>query len=140
MARGLWQRLFRISRESWISPGSSTQLFEIGFEGFRRGKRGRTLWRCAFISVFWVIWLERNARIFEGKEDFLDVCRDRVHFLASFWVSKLKAFQRIPLFIIKSDWKSVFLVFLFIFSAFLVDSLYPFVSFRFILIILSLRC
>lgn len=54
-----------------------------------------------------MIWLERNARVFEDKFEMEDGLWERVYFLASFWASASKDFVGIPLFIIKQDWKSV---------------------------------
>lgn len=59
------------------------------------------------LALFWVLWLERNAKIFEGKEIGLDAIWDRPYFLASFWTSNSRPFLGIPLFFIKSDWKAV---------------------------------
>lgn len=92
LAGVLWQRLFQISGEMWVCLGSSTRMFEIGSVGFGRDKTGPILWSCTMMALFWVIWLERNARIFYEKEECVDGLWDRVYFLASFWASVSRAF------------------------------------------------
>lgn len=45
---------------------------------------------------------------FKGRKIGLDALWDRTYFLASFWASKSKPFQGIPLFMIKGNWKAVY--------------------------------
>lgn len=42
------------------------------------------LGRCTVLVIFWVVWNERNGRIFEtARDEVLDFWWDRVHFWAS---------------------------------------------------------
>ena len=42
-------------------------LFVTDFDGLGRGSRGVVLWRCAVLTISWVLWLERIARIFYDR-------------------------------------------------------------------------
>ena len=88
-------------------PDCVSKMFDIDFWGFGKNKKAVILWRCAFLALFWIIWFERNGRIFEDKEFSLSYLWDRVHFLASFWAHSSKDMGDIPLFLLKSDWRAV---------------------------------
>ena len=90
-----------------MEPVGVREVFEIDFWGFGRNRKAAILWRCAFLALFWVIWIERNARIFEDKESSLSFLWDRVHFLGAFWAHSAKEFRDIPLFLLKADWRAV---------------------------------
>lgn len=62
-------------RQSWAVP-ESTQVFLQAWYGVKDGymsPRGFILWKCIPHVVFWCIWVERNARIFEGKEVLIKI-------------------------------------------------------------------
>ena len=65
------------------------------------------IWKCVFLVVFWVLWIERNSRIFDGRASSTAELWDKVHFLASFWAHSSKEFRDIPLFVVKLDWRDV---------------------------------
>ena len=55
VSRRFWHKLIHKAELCWIPPRSS--LGKI--------KRAVTLWRCMIMAPFWVIWVEKNARLFE---------------------------------------------------------------------------
>ena len=59
-------------------------VMTINYKGFGKSKRGIVLWQTACIALIWVVWRERNARIFEDKARNLENLWDTIHFLASF--------------------------------------------------------
>ena len=70
---GLWHRLFCIAKMDWAPLRSIFDMMTINFKGLERSKRGLVLWQSACIALIWVVWWERNVRIFEdiwgqGKE------------------------------------------------------------------------
>lgn len=77
----LWQKIFSFGGEAWVMLGCVRSFFDIQFRGMGRGKKARTLWNCAFMAVFWVVWLERNGRIFNDKKSSLVELWNKVHFL-----------------------------------------------------------
>lgn len=47
---------------SRFSPGLETQ-----YVGFASDKEKKTLWKCPTLEILWVIWLERNDMVFNGR-------------------------------------------------------------------------
>ena len=66
-----------------------------------------TLWQNACIALIWVVWRERNARIFEDKARNLENLWDSIHFLASLWAYCSVVFKGIPLNVLQIDWLAV---------------------------------
>ncbi|THG18689.1 hypothetical protein TEA_022498 [Camellia sinensis var. sinensis] len=53
--------------------GTSTEAMNLMIDrGFVSNDKALALWKCV---VLWVLWLERNARIFEGREDDIEIRR-----------------------------------------------------------------
>ncbi|RVW92839.1 LINE-1 retrotransposable element ORF2 protein [Vitis vinifera] len=104
LTMGLWYRLFQLTKIDWVPPRSIFDMLSTNFNGFGSSKRGIVLWQAACIALLWVVWRERNARIFEGKTRNLENLWDMIHFLASLWVSCSKVFKGIPLNVIHLDW------------------------------------
>ena len=76
----------------------------ISFRGLRNSIRGKTLWHIACIIVLWVVWQERNVRIFEEKYRMEGMLWDLIHFYSSFWASCTIAFRGISLNVILLSW------------------------------------
>ena len=79
-------------------------MLSTNFNGFGSSKRGIVLWQTACIALLWVVWRERNARIFEDKTRNSENLWDMIHFLASLWDFCSKVFKGIPLNVIHLDW------------------------------------
>ena len=67
LTMGLWHRLFQLAKMDWVIPKSISDMMSINFKGFGLFKRGIVLWQAACIALIWVVWRERNVRIFEDK-------------------------------------------------------------------------
>lgn len=83
--------------------GCSKDMLLVKLEGFGGFKRAKTLRSCIVCAMFWTFWLERNSRIFDGKEASVDSLWDRTRFLASFWAFVSPPFKGVPLFLISTD-------------------------------------
>ncbi|RVW51835.1 putative ribonuclease H protein [Vitis vinifera] len=81
---GLWHRLFQLAKMDWVPPKSISDMMFINYKDFGKSKRGLVLWQNACIDLIWVVWRERNARIFEDKAKNSENLWDSIHFLASF--------------------------------------------------------
>ena len=42
-------------------------MMVIAFKGLGNSLRGKTLWQIACLTLLWMVWQERNNRIFEDK-------------------------------------------------------------------------
>ena len=82
-------------------------MLSINFNGFGSSKRGVVLWQDACIAIMWVVWRERNARIFEDKTRNSKNFWDSIRFLVSLWAFCSKVFKGIPLNVLQLDWLAV---------------------------------
>ncbi|CAL5408064.1 unnamed protein product [Camellia sinensis] len=67
IALTLWHRLFRVGNGMWVAPKRSVHMLVIDFHTFGGSKRAKILWTCVVFATFWVLWWERNQRLFEDK-------------------------------------------------------------------------
>ena len=104
---GLWHRLFQLAKMDWVPPKSISDMMFINYKGFGKSKRGVILWQNASIALIWVVWRERNARIFEDKARNAGNLWDSIHFLASLWAFCSAGFKGTPLNVLQLDWLSV---------------------------------
>ena len=78
-------------------------MMTINYKGLGRSKRGLVLWQTACINLIWIVWWERNARVFQDKTRNSEVLWDAIHFLASFWSFCTTTFKGIPLNVVQLD-------------------------------------
>ena len=76
----------------------------INYKGFDNSKRGMVLWKNACIALIWVVWRERNARIFKDKARNPESPWDSNFFLAALWAFCSKVFKGTPLIVLQLDW------------------------------------
>lgn len=96
-ARFLWSCLFSIVGETWMETRSLADSFQIEVQGFGRDKKRRILWSCACLAIVWILWLERNKRIFYGRITDKSLLWDKMVLLASLWAKAAGAFHSISL-------------------------------------------
>ena len=101
---GLWHKLFRATNSKWVPPRSIGDIFIISFKGLGNSIKGKTLWHFACLKVIWIVWQERNARIFEERCRAKEVLWDLIHFYASLWASCTTPFKGVPLNYILLSW------------------------------------
>ena len=100
----LWHRLFQLAKTDWVLPMSISDMLSINYNGFGLSKGGTVLWQATCIAIIWVVWRERNARIFEDKARNSENLWDSIHFLASLWAFCSKVFKGTPLIVLQLDW------------------------------------
>ena len=107
VASFLWQKLFREAGLLWEYPTQTSVLFSQIRFGFGKGKKAKVLWGCGVLAVFWVLWLERNRRIFEDYEGLgVGFLWEKVRFWAALWVSTSEAFKDYSFSCILRDWRA----------------------------------
>ena len=100
---GLWHRLFQLAKMDWVPPRSISNMMLINYKGFGTSKRGIV----SCIALIWVVWRERNGRIFEDKARDSKNLWDSIHFLASLWAFCSVVFKGILLNMLQLDWLAV---------------------------------
>ena len=103
MTLGFLHKLFRLARLDWVPPRDINDMmtWNLLYMGFRNFIRGKTLWNIAYLTLIWIVWQERNARIFEDKWRMPEMLWDLVHFFSSFWAFCTDDFKGIPLNVIQ---------------------------------------
>ena len=70
----------------WVPPRSICDMMTISFRGLGSSIRGCSLWQIACVIVSWIVWQERNARIF-AKWRAVKMLWDLLNFYTSLWAS-----------------------------------------------------
>ena len=78
-------------------------MLSINYNGSSLSKRGIMLCQAVSIALIWVVWRERNARIFEDKGRNLEYLWDSIYLLASLWAFCSKVFKGTPLNVLQLD-------------------------------------
>ncbi|RVW51131.1 hypothetical protein CK203_078096 [Vitis vinifera] len=91
----------------WVPPRSIEDMLVISFRGLGNSVRGKILWQIACLTLIWMVWQERNNRIFEDKGRTEEVVWDLIWFYSSLWASCTEAFRGVPLSILQINWIGV---------------------------------
>lgn len=84
-------------------PLTCRSVFEGHWHGFGGKRKGVVLWNTTVAALFWVVWQERNRRIFSDKYRSLVDLWDSVVFLALLLVSVTKEFADDSFFFIRDN-------------------------------------
>ena len=103
LTMGLWHILFQLAKMDWVPSRSISDMLSINYNGSSLSKRGIMLCQAVSIALIWVVWRERNARIFEDKAKNSEYLWDSIYFLASLWAFCSKVFKGTPLNVLQLD-------------------------------------
>ena len=81
---GLWHKLFNLTKIDWIPPRNIGNMMTISF---------KWLGKISCPITAWIMWWERNARIFEGKWRMVETLWGLLHFYSSLSTSCTIAFK-----------------------------------------------
>ena len=84
--------LFLQAGMEWVQLKSICNMMAISFMCFGNFARGKTLWK-ASLTLVWIVWRERNARIFEDACKMPEIMWDLIHFCAFFWAYCVDVFK-----------------------------------------------
>lgn len=88
IASSLWGKLCTEAKISWVILASCDALLTENVFAFGKVRKAKSLCKCVVAALLGVVWQERNSRIFEEKrEEVLSGLWDKIHFVASPWVS-----------------------------------------------------
>ena len=104
---GLWHKLFNLAGLVWVPPRSIEDMLVIAFKGLGNSLRDKTLWQMACLTLLWMVWQERNNRIFEYKGRTEEMSWDLIMFFSSLWASCIAAFRGVPLSALQFNWTAV---------------------------------
>ena len=93
---GLWHKLFNLAGLVWVPPRSFEDMLVIAFKSLGNSLRGKRLWQIACLTLIWMVWQERNNRIFKDKGRTEEMLWDLILFYSSLWASCSAAFRRVP--------------------------------------------
>ena len=103
----LWHKLFNLARLAWVPPRSIEDMLVIAFKGLENSLRGKTLWQIACLTLLWMVWQERNNRIFEDKGRTEEMLWDLILLFSSIWASCTAIFRGVPLSVLQLHWAAV---------------------------------
>lgn len=64
----------------------------------------RTLCHIACPILVWLVWKERNPRIFENKVRSEEAVWDLLYFYSTLWASSTSVFKRVPFVVLQLNW------------------------------------
>ena len=88
----LWHKPFRLVSLAWVPPRSVSDMLTISFRIWGTLLEAKVLWKITCFLLIWIVWRERNVRIFEDKWRSIEMIWDLVYFHLSFWASITKTF------------------------------------------------
>ncbi|RVX22606.1 hypothetical protein CK203_012544 [Vitis vinifera] len=103
-----WHKLFNLAGLVWVPPRSFENMLVIAFKGLGNSLRSKTLWQIAYLTLIWLVWQERNNRIFEDKGRTEEMLWDLIWFYSSLWASCTEAFRGVPLSVLQLNWIAVY--------------------------------
>ena len=83
-SHALWSAIFEIFGIHWVMPKTISSLLFAWRNWF--GKHLSTIWNMVPACLMWLVWMERNTRIFEDKERTLDLLKAPLQYFVSMGV------------------------------------------------------
>ncbi|WMV26638.1 hypothetical protein MTR67_020023 [Solanum verrucosum] len=92
----VWALFTNLASLNWIMPEHIADLLSCWV---RRGgsKSQRRWWRTVPACIWWIIWKERNQRIFVGKECTIEKINWKVITTLGFWCKEMNIEEEIQL-------------------------------------------
>lgn len=89
-ASEIWEMFLKEIGLSWVFPNRVISLI-ASWNIWRVSKKGCTLWNSIYLAVYWLIWPERNKKVFEGcMEPAYNVfCRERSWHAFGAWMVRI---------------------------------------------------
>ncbi|XP_026440533.1 uncharacterized protein LOC113339485 [Papaver somniferum] len=96
-------RAFKIS---WPMPRTLLQLFDAWDMNVLHGK-GKAIWKIIHYTVCWILWKERNGRVFGGRRKDTNDIINLVKQLVVLWSFEIDTFKFVPPSLIWSNWEEL---------------------------------
>ena len=82
-------------------------MLVIAFKGLGNSLRGKQFF-IACLTLIWMVWQERNNRIFEDKGRSEETLWDLILFYSSLGASCTTTFRGVPLSVLQLNWTAVY--------------------------------
>lgn len=91
----IWHLFFAVAGIQWCMPNNTVE-FLLSWHRLDLQKSSKEAWKSIPKVVWWVIWRERNARVFEDKRDNVINLKLRCMFVLSLWCTKTTTYVLEP--------------------------------------------
>ncbi|XP_077242381.1 uncharacterized protein LOC143882877 [Tasmannia lanceolata] len=102
--REIWGLILDRFGICWIFPNSILELV-LSWDFVPWKKKGKLLWKLCLIALCWVIWKERNSRVFNGVAKSSYWLFMKIIALVIFWAKSLPQFQFVSAFDLWEGWR-----------------------------------
>ncbi|KAL4178952.1 hypothetical protein AMTRI_Chr13g117720 [Amborella trichopoda] len=106
MAHNLWGQMLQLFGVQWGTPPMVKDLISADHAS-HWSKAGRILWRAVVVAIVWVIWIERNSRLFQGLTTQGPTLFHKVTSLVTLWDSNQRIFAGFPPNTFLSQWEKI---------------------------------
>ncbi|KAL4204372.1 hypothetical protein AMTRI_Chr01g109510 [Amborella trichopoda] len=105
-AHKIWGHILQLCGVQWVMLPTVKELLS-SYPASHWLKAGRTLWKAAGAAIVWIIWKERNSRIFQGIAIECPALFHKVTSLVTFWASNHGIFSWLPANTFLSHWENI---------------------------------
>ncbi|KAL4192766.1 hypothetical protein AMTRI_Chr06g195940 [Amborella trichopoda] len=106
LARNFWSQLSQLFGFQRVTPPTGKALISSKHAS-HWPKAGRTLWKASIAASIWVIWVERNTRIFQGHKLQVLALFHKVTTPVTFWASNHRVFSGLSANTFLSQWENI---------------------------------
>ena len=106
--RDIWLSFLPATGLTWIAPSNPHSLFESWYCP-RLSAIGKTIWPLIPAAIIWIIWLERNSRIFDGVGSSFTSVSHQIRSLLFLWYAALDNAPCIRFVDLICNWDSIIL-------------------------------
>ena len=85
VAQLIWRSVFASFGCSWVFPKCILELYQA-WNLQNRSHKGKEMRRLSFLAVIWIIWKEKNSRLFEKRSENCDSVMEKIKFLVASWL------------------------------------------------------
>ena len=89
-SHAIWAKLMAQFGVVAVFPKRWSDFSIIKWSFPRNCKKSKMLWRFATLAMAWLLWKERNQRIFKGKSGSIDDIWEHDRFLSGLWAASSK--------------------------------------------------
>ena len=89
----IWAKMWDLFGVIGDVPYRWAEFIVIKWRFQQHGKKIKVLWRFLMMAVAWLVWLERNRRVFEERWNSIEELWCHARFLVGLWARASKIFD-----------------------------------------------